>query len=209
MKTRNTTAYFFSNSLSVTALLAFSLASFSCVFISCASFAGSLNPAIDDFSDIKDNSLGIQRQFINDSVAGGSTTTEQLVSEGVIFLKGEITPPRGQPGWASTVLPLDAQSLPRDASAFEGIRLRVKVNTGNISISANSTEVTNFDYHAAPVTVTADGKFHEVKIPFTSMKRAWSEQTQLNTKTINSLSIVAFSLQKSAFNFELDEVSFY
>lgn len=209
MKTRNPTTHLLNDNLSLTALLAFSLASFFCVFYSCASFAGSLNAAIDDFSDIKDNSLGIPRQFINDSIAGGSTTTEQLVSKGVIYLTGELIPARGQPGWASTVLPLDAQSLPQDASAFEGIRIVIKVNSGSISISANSTEVTNFDYHAALVPVANDGKFHEVKIPFNSMKRAWSEQTPLNTKTINSLSIVAFSLQKSAFNFELDEVSFY
>jgi hypothetical protein len=48
-----------------------------------------------------------------------------------------------------------------------------------------------------------------VKIPFTSMKRAWSEQTQLNTKTITSFSISAYGLQKSAFDFEVDEVSLY
>jgi hypothetical protein len=69
--------------------------------------------------------------------------------------------------------------------------------------------VTNYDYHAAPIAVAADGKFHEVKIPFESMKRAWSEQTPLNTATLNSLSIVAFSLQPASFDFELDEVSFY
>jgi hypothetical protein len=41
------------------------------------------------------------------------------------------------------------------------------------------------------------------------MKRAWSEQTPLNTKTISGLSIVAFALQKADFDFEIDEVSFY
>ncbi len=199
MKTLKTTTLFLNKPLSLAVLLAFSG----------ASIAGSLSPLIDDFSDAKNNSLGIQRQYMNDTVAGGNTTTEQSVSEGVIFLKGEITPPRGQPGWASTVLPFDLRGLPMDASMFDGIRLLVKINTGNISISANSAEVTNFDYHAALVTVTSDGKFHEVKIPFASMKRAWSEQTQLNTETINSLSIVAFSLQKGFFDFEVDEVSFY
>jgi hypothetical protein len=176
---------------------------------SCASFGANLNPLIDDFSDATNNNLGIPRHFLNDTVAGGATTTAQEVSKGVIAAKGEITPPRGQPGWASMILPLDAHSLPQDASAFEGIRLLISINTGNISISANSTEVTNFDYHAAPVTVTADGKFHEVKIPFAAMKRVWSEQTPLNTKTINSISIAAYGMEKSTFDFALDEVSFY
>jgi len=199
MKTFKIIVLFLSKILSIAMLLA----------ISSVSFGANLSPVVDDFNDAINNSIGIQRQFLNDSIAGGGTTTEQSVSEGFISLKGEIIPPRGQPGWASTVLLLNPQNLPQDASAFDGIRLLVKINSGNITISANSTEITNFDYHAAPVTVISDGKFHEVKIPFALMKRAWSEQTSLNTKTISSLSIVAFSLQKGSFDFEVDEVSFY
>ena len=176
---------------------------------SAVSQASNLSPLIDDFSDPTINSLGIPRQFMNDTVAGGGTTSQQQVSNGVLHVSGEITPPRGQPGWASTVLPLDMKGLPKDASQYQGIRLVIRINTGNLSISANSAEVTNFDYHASPVAVVSDGKFHEVKIPFNSMKRAWSEQTQLDPKTINGLSIVAFGLQKGAFSFELDEVGFY
>lgn len=176
---------------------------------SCTSFGDSLNALIDDFNDTSNDNLGVPRQFLNDSISGGNTTTNHQVVQGVITATGEIVPPRGQPGWASMVLPLNAQNLPRDASAFTGIRLLIKINTGSLSISANSTEITNFDYHAAPIAVTADGEFHEVKVPFTAMKRAWSEQTQLNLKTISSLSIVAFGLQKGAFDFALDEVSFY
>ena len=127
------------------------------------SFGQSLSPLVDDFSDAKNNSLGIQRQFINDTVAGGKTTTQQSVSQGVISIKGKLDPARGQPGWASTVLPLGDQNQPQDASAFEGIRLLVKINSGSFTVSANSTKITNFDYHAAPIATTADVKFHEVK----------------------------------------------
>lgn len=171
--------------------------------------AEALSPMVDDFSDPLNNSLGIARQFLDDTMAGGSTTTSQSVSEGVLSVKGEIVPPRGQPGWASSVLLLDPQGLPKDASAFDGIRLLVRVNNGNISVSANSTAIENFDYHAAPVVATKDGNFHEVRIPFAKMKRAWSEQTSLDTTTISSLSIVAYGVQKGSFDFELDEVSFY
>lgn len=173
------------------------------------SFAETMSPIVDDFSDPENNSLGIPRQYMNDTVSGGGTSTEQSVSDGVLSVTGEIVPPRGQPGWSSAILILDPQGMPQDASAFEGIRLLVKVNKGNISVSANSTDVQNFDYHAAPVLAKSDGKFHEVKIPFASMKRAWSEQTPLNTKTISGLSIVAFGMQKGSYDFQLDEVSFY
>lgn len=173
------------------------------------SYGGDIVPVIDDFSSATNTSLGFQRYFLNDSMAGGATKTEQQVAKGIISSKGDIVPPRGQPGWASIALPLENQGVPKDASAFEGIRLRLKIVAGNLSISANSTEITNFDYHAAPVTVVADGEFHEVKIPFESMKRSWSEQTPLNTKTLNSISITAYDMAKGNFDFAVDEVSFY
>lgn len=185
----------------------FSIASF--ITYSSYSFAAELPPIVDDFSNVESNSLGVPRQFVDDKMMGGNTITEIDVSDGKLYVKGEIIPPRGQPGWASSVLLLNAQGLPQDASKFVGVRLLIKVDNGNISVSANSAEVTNFDYHAAVVAVQSDAKFHEVKIPFTSMKRAWSEQTQLNSETISSLSIVAFGIQKTRFDFEVDEVGFY
>lgn len=173
------------------------------------SVAASPSALVDDFSNAQKNSLGIPRQFVSDTVSGGATKTEQSVSEGILTVKGQIVPPRGQPGWASSVLLLDPQGLPRDVSSFDGIRLLVKIEKGNVSISANSSEVTNFDYHSAVVAARSDGKFHEVKIPFASMKRAWSVQTPLNPKTISAVSIVAFDMQRGDFEFEVDEVSFY
>ncbi len=171
--------------------------------------AEGLASLVDDFSNAEVNSAGVARQFLSDTMAGGGTSMTPEVSDGVLSVSGEIAPPRGQPGWASSVLILDPQGLPRDASQFEGVRLLIRINKGMLSVSANSTEVTNFDYHAAPITAKSDGEFHEVKIPFTSMRRTWSEQTALNTKTIQSLSIVAFDVQNGAYDFELDEVGFY
>ncbi len=185
----------------------FSLASL--LAYSSISFGGELTSVIDDFSHQQSNSLGIPRQFLDDKMAGGKTQTEIVVSEGKLRIKGEIVPPRGQPGWASSVLLLNENGLPQDASKYQGVRLLIKLDQGSISVSANSVEVTNYDYHAAMIAVQSDGKFHEVKIPFTSMKRAWSEQTELNTTTISGLSIVAFGMQPTHFDFEIDEVSFY
>ncbi len=171
--------------------------------------AEGLDSLVDDFSNAEVSSMGAPRQFLNDTMAGGGTSMSPKVSGGILSVSGDIAPPRGQPGWASSVLMLDPQGLPRDASAFEGVRLLIKINKGMISVSANSTDVTNFDYHAALIPAKSYGEFHEVKIPFKSMKRAWSEQTALNIKTISSLSIVAFDVQNGSYDFELDEVEFY
>lgn len=173
------------------------------------SSADPANALVDDFSDLQNSSRGVPRQFLADSSFGGGTTADHSVAEGILSVKGEIVPPRGQPGWASAVFLLDPQGQPHDLSAYEGVRLRVRVNRGNVSLSANSAEVENFDYHAAPIATRSDGAFHEVKIPFASLKRAWSEPTPLNTKAIYSLSVVAFDVQKGSFDFEIDEIGFY
>jgi hypothetical protein len=170
---------------------------------------GFIGPVVDDFSDPTKNSLGIDRQFIDDSTTGGGTKAQHSVKKGVLSTKGELSPPRGQPAWASTVLLLNPEGLPQDTSAYQGIRLLVRVNQGDLSVSVNSSEIENFDYHATMVTSQSDGQFHEVKIPFTQLKRAWSAQTQLNTKTVTSLSLVAFGVQKKPFDFEFDEIGFY
>lgn len=177
--------------------------------VSGSAIADSVINIIDDFSNDTLNSIGLPRQYLSDTMVGGGTQTELDIKNGVMHIKGEIVPPRGQPGWASTVLLLDGEGKPVDLSEYKGIRLLVKINSGNLSISANSTEVENFDYHSSLVKIASDGNFHDVDIPFDSLKRTWSEQTSLNTVTINSLSIVAFSLQKASFDYEIDQVSFY
>lgn len=174
-----------------------------------ASLASTATELVDDFSDPELNSLGINRMYMDDTTAGGTTSTEHTVADGILSATGKITPPRGQPGWASTILLLNPQGSPVDASAFEGIRLLIRINKGNISVSASSSDVTNYDYHAASVAHQSDGKFHEIKIPFASMKRVWSEQTSLNTKAITGISLVAFGLQPGSFDFEVKEVTFY
>ncbi len=171
--------------------------------------AGGVGPQVDDFSHPEVNSLGIPRLFVTDTTAGGQTSLNHAIEDGVLTATGAITPPRGQPGWASTALLLDPQGQAMDASAYEGIRLRVRITQGNLSVTANSTEVKNFDFHGAPVTRSADGGFHEVRIPFASMKRAWSEQTPLDPATLASISLVAYDMQAGAFDYAIDEVGFY
>ena len=180
-------------------------------WISLAGFAeaGPLGPLVDDFNDPDKNALQISRMHVDDTTSGGKTQAEHRVEAGILKVAGQIDPPRGQPGWSSTVLLLDPQGHPRDASAYAGIRLRIRINSGSVSVSANSSEVTNFDYHASTVTVPADGEFHEVKIPFSKMERMWSEKTALDPRTLASISVVAFGLRKGPFNFEIDELAFY
>lgn len=189
----------------ITKLIAFT----SILTLSNSALSDEPSTIIDNFNHESNTQLATPRILMTDTTAGGQTSAQLLVSNGVIQIKGDILPPRGQPGWSSLVLPLAGMGEVYDASQFQGIKLLIKVTKGNVSISANSAEVNNYDYHSAQVTAKVDGKFHQVKIPFESMKRMWSEQTKLNTTMLNSLSIVAFSPQKAVFDFEIEEVAFY
>lgn len=174
-----------------------------------SAFADAAAPSVDDFNDPAVSTYGLPRLIVTDNSVGGQSTLEHVIENGAFAASGSITPPRGQPGWASTVLLLDGEGEAVDASGYEGIRLRIRVTEGKISISANSTEVTNFDYHAAPVNRQAGEGFQELRIPFNTMKRAWSEQTPLDPSTLASISLVAYDLQPGAFAYEVDEVGFY
>lgn len=171
--------------------------------------ADSLAPLVDDFSDPTKNNLQIERFFFDDRSGGGATETEVVIEAGLLKTRGELIPGRGQPAWASVVLPLAPMNGSVDASQFEGVRLRLKVTQGNLTVSANDVAIRNYDYHSAPIPVHTDGEFHVVDVPFKTMKRGWSAQTKLDTGALASLSIVAFSLKQDTVDFEVDEVSFY
>ena len=186
--------------------------SFTCMALAGLSgmvLAASVTPGIDDFSEPGRNSLGIDRMFFTDTTAGGQTTIEHTVEAGGFNASGTITPPRGQLGWASVALLLDPEGAPVDAAAFEGIRLKVRVKSGNLSVTANSAKVTNYDYHAAQVQAPADGEFHEVRVAFDDMKRAWSEPTALDPATLLSISLVSWDVRAGEFEYEVDDISFY
>ncbi len=65
------------------------------------------------------------------------------------------------------------------------------------------------DYHSSAPIDGKRGEFLEVRIPFKDLKRAWSEQTALNVKSITGVNLVSFGLAKDAFAYQVDEIGFY
>lgn len=164
---------------------------------------------VDDFNHDTINSFKHQRVSMTDIVAGGGTQANVQIKQGKLNSKGNIAPPRGQPGWSSIILPLAPEGKPFNASQYQGIYIKLKINEGTLSLSANTLDITNFDYHAAMLIAPLDGKFHEINIPFNTMQRTWSQPIAINTTQLNSISITAFGLQAGSFDFEIDEVGFY
>lgn len=162
---------------------------------------------IDDFSQAQRH--GRDRLLFNDKDLGSQSHATQTCANGVLTVQGELVPGRGVPAFISIPLILAADMQPQDLSAYQGVRLRVKVNKGILSVQVASSEVDNFDYHTGGPVAAKRGEFQEVRIAFKDMKRGWSEQTPLNLKTITSVNLVAFGTAKDAFAYEVDEIGFY
>lgn len=172
------------------------------------SSAGEMGFMLDDFSAAETTSVGTPRIVVDDSSVGGKSQMAKSVVDGVLSASGTITPARGQPGWVSMTLLATPDGAGKDLSAYKGIRMRIRIQKGMISVSANSTKVDNFDYHSA-IVPSAKADYSIVDIPFASLKRNWSEQTMIDPATIGSVSVVAFGVQATGFAYDIDEIGFY
>ena len=164
---------------------------------------------LDDYSDPTRNKNGVERLLIDDKAAGSKSEATQKCENGVLSVKGTLVPGRGVPAFISEVSLLSADGKPKDLTSYQGVRLRVKVIKGILCVQVGSSEIANFDYHTGAPIAGKRGEFQEVRIPFKEMKRAWSEQTTLNLKSITSVNLVSFSVAKDAFAYEVDEIGFY
>lgn len=164
---------------------------------------------LDDYSDSKTNRNGVGRLLIDDKAAGSASTATQKCENGVLVVKGDLVPGRGVPAFISLVSLLNAEGKAKDLTGYTGVRLKVKVSKGILCVQVGSSEITNFDYHTGAPIPGQRGEFQEVRIPFKDLKRAWSEQTPLNLKSITSVNLVSFGLSKETFAYEVDEIGFY
>lgn len=174
-----------------------------------AALAATEPALLDDFSDAQRTSHGAERLLIDDKGLGSQSHATQKCESGVLAVDGELVPGRGVPAFISLVLLVSSDGKPQDLSAYDGVRLRVKGKQGILSVQVGSSEIQNFDYHTSAPIAGKRGEFQEVRIPFKDMKRAWSEQTALNLKSITSVNLVAFGMAKDAFAYEVDEIGFY
>lgn len=163
---------------------------------------------VDDFTNPERTAHGAPRLLFTDKDAGSQSQATQRCENGVLLVQGELKPGRGAPAFISIPLLLVPDAQPQDRSAHTGVRLRVKLLQGGLSVQVASADITNFDFHAAPVAAKR-GEWAEVRVPFKDLKRAWSEQTPLNTKTVTSVNLVAFGMAPGAFAYEVDEIGFY
>ena len=170
---------------------------------------GAAAPAlVDDFSNPAQTARGAGRLLFTDKDAGSQSQATQRCAAGMLIAQGELKPGRGAPAFISIPLLLSPVAQPEDVGAYTGVRLRVRLTQGTLTVQVASADVDNYDYHSAPV-VAKRGEYAEVRVPFADLKRAWSTQTPLNVKVVTSVNLVAFAMAPGAFAFEVDEIGFY
>jgi len=163
---------------------------------------------VDDFTGTDRTATGAGRFLVDDKSAGSQSHATQRCENGILKVEGELVPGRGAPAFISVPLLLTPDARPQDLSAYEGVRLRVKIVQGVLSLQVASADVQNFDFHSG-VVAAKRGDFVEVHLPFKDLKRAWSEQTPLNVKNVTGVNLVSFGMAKGAFAYEVDEIAFY
>src|SRR5262245_25297624 len=162
--------------------------------------AAAVSPMLlDDYSDPKRNKNGAERFLVDDKTAGGKSQATQKCDNGILSVKGDLSPGRGVPAFISEVSLLSPEGKPKDLSPYEGVRLRVKVTKGILCVQVASLEIQNYDYHTSAPISGKGGQFQEVRIAFKEMKRAWSEQTALNLKSVTSVNLVSVGMAKDTF----------
>lgn len=129
--------------------------------------------------------------------------------DGIVAMKGTLTPGRGSPRFISIPLILTADGSPQDVSQYEGIRILVKVSQGTLMIQVASSEIVNFDFHTSAPLTRQLSEFTEVRIPFADLKQIWTAQTPLNLQTITSINLVSAGMTPGTFAYEIDEIAFY
>ncbi len=164
---------------------------------------------LDDYSDANGNRYGGERILVTDATLGSKSHATQTCEDGVLTVKGELAPGRGVPAFITAASLLAPEGKAGDLSAYAGVRLRVKVEKGTLLVQVSSSEIQNFDYHTSGPIAVKRGEFQEIRVPFKEMKRAWSEQTALDLKSVTSVNLVVFGTAREPFAYEVDEIGFY
>lgn len=162
---------------------------------------------LDNFDAADLTTVGTPRLLVTDAQMGGQSAANPAYQEGILRMEGSLAPARGQPGFVSLVLLLDAQGKAQNLEPYSGIEIRIRVMEGSLSVLAASSQIQNFDFHATAIKRSAD--FQRLRIPFKVLKRMWSEPTKLDISTITSINFVASGVQNQRFLYEIDSVGFY
>lgn len=163
---------------------------------------------LDDFeSGTLTSALGTTWRVYRDEVVGGTSTADVLVSGGVLRVEATIRPAPGGIGFIELALPLDESGAPRDVSAFDGVRVRLRVWRGILALKIQTAEVTNHDHPA--VLLGPSEAVLDLMLPFPEFGPLWSPATPWTGRRVLGLALSAGGTEAGEVAYEIEEIAFY
>ena len=165
---------------------------------------------IDDFPpDVLKSEARLKWTFITDRVMGGVSTGKmefmEHESRSCLHMTGEVSL-KNRGGFIQVRRNLNPKSRPFDASAFDGIYLRVKGNNEPYAVHLRTGD-TKLAWQYYEAQFHTDGTWREIKIPLQQFKPV-SIKKPLNRKYIKTIAVAATKKEFKA-DIYIDEIGFY
>ena len=163
---------------------------------------------LDDFaSGTLTSALGTTWRVVRDEAAGGNSTIEAAVRGGALHVEAAIRPAPGGLGFVEVALPLDGADAPRDVTAYDGVRVRLRVRHGTLALKVQTAEVTNYDYPA--VVLEPSAVVRELELPFSAFAPLWSPPVEWTGRRVLGLAFSAGGVEPAEVAFEVEELALY
>jgi len=163
---------------------------------------------VDSFaSDSLRSALGTTWRVYRDEAVGGASTADVRVSGGTLHVEAAIRPGPGGFGFVELALPLDAAEAPRDVSAFDGVRVRLRVLRGSLALKLRTAEVTNHDHPA--VLVGPSDAVQELTLPFAAFGPLWSPPVPWTGRRVLGIALSVGGAAAEEVAYEIEELAFY
>lgn len=163
---------------------------------------------LDDFeSGTLTSALGTAWRVVRDEAVGGTSTAEVAVKDGALHVEAAIRPAPGGLGFVELALPFDAAEAPRDVSAYDGVRVRLRVRRGTLALKVRTAEVTNYDHPA--VLLGPSETIEELTLPFSDFGPLWSPPITWTGRRVLGLALSAGGTEESEIAFEVEKIALY
>lgn len=168
---------------------------------------------IDDFADGDlEAAAGLAWLVVGDDVLGGEADAGLAVEEGgedrALIVDGRLGEPAGPPvSFVGAWTAIGGDGLPRDVSAYEGVRLRARATAGSFQVGLRRAgAVVNF---VAPIDATEE--WREIDVPFTDLRalRGGDPTPRWSAADVTWIGVTASGTAPAPVHLELDRIGFY
>ena len=165
-------------------------------------------PGLDDFSAAGlASTIGEEWSLDIDTAWGGASTLRTEKQGGMLRVLGTMKAGKGMPGLAGISLQLDSLGTFYDVRGYEGIRLRIKVVKGTLTLKLLTAGVKNYDFHA--VAIAKKPGMQTLELPFATFRQLWSAQIPWSGMDMRGVALWVSGFGAEEYDFTIDSIELY